>query len=137
MGVLDGRVVVVTGAGRGLGRAHALLLAAEGASVVVNDLGTGPDGSGCADDPAAEVVAEIESAGGSAVANRDDVAPGPGLDDNASGTAALVELTRDLAGVERARALVLASTDGGTVGQAGNERLLAALRAAEIGRAHV
>ena len=63
------------------------------------------------------------------VANRDDVAPGPGLNDNASGTAALVELARDLAGVERARALVLASTDGATVGQAGNEALLASLRA--------
>lgn len=63
------------------------------------------------------------------VANRDDVAPGPGLDDNASGTAAVVELARDLAGVDRARALVLASTDGGTVGQAGNEQLLRDLRA--------
>jgi hypothetical protein len=52
------------------------------------------------------------------VANRDDVAPGPGLDDNATGTAAIVELARDLAGVDRARALVVASTDGGTVGQA-------------------
>ncbi len=66
------------------------------------------------------------------VANRDDVAPGPGLNDNASGTAALVELARDLAGVERARALVLASTDGATVGQAGNEALLASLRAAGL-----
>lgn len=66
------------------------------------------------------------------VANRDDVSPGPGLDDNATGTAALVELARDLSGVERARALVLASTDGGTVGQAGNERLLSSLRAAGI-----
>lgn len=66
------------------------------------------------------------------IANRDDIAPGPGLDDNASGTAALVELARDLSGVERARSLVLASTDGATVGQAGNERLLAALRAAEL-----
>ena len=63
------------------------------------------------------------------VANRDDVAPGPGLDDNASGTAAVVELARDLAGVDRARALVVASTDGGTVGQAGNEQLLRDLRA--------
>ena len=66
------------------------------------------------------------------IANRDDVAPGPGLDDNATGTAALVELARDLSGVERARSLVLASTDGGTVGQAGNVRLLAALRAAGL-----
>ena len=63
------------------------------------------------------------------IANRDDVSPGPGLDDNATGTAALVELARDLSGVERARSLVLASTDGGTVGQAGNEQLLFSLRA--------
>lgn len=63
------------------------------------------------------------------IANRDDVSPGPGLNDNATGTAALVELARDLSGVERARALVLASTDGGTVGQAGNEELLRSLRA--------
>ncbi|MCX6392518.1 MAG: M28 family peptidase, partial [Actinobacteria bacterium] len=63
------------------------------------------------------------------IANRDNVSPGPGLDDNATGTAALVELARDLSGVERARALVLASTDGGTVGQAGNEQLLRSLRA--------
>jgi hypothetical protein len=63
------------------------------------------------------------------IANRDDVSPGPGLDDNATGTAALVELARDLSGVERSRDLVLASTDGGTVGQAGNEHLLASLRA--------
>ncbi|MEL0041640.1 MAG: SDR family NAD(P)-dependent oxidoreductase, partial [Ilumatobacter sp.] len=74
MGTLDGRVVVVTGAGRGLGRSHALLLAAEGAQVVVNDLGTTTDGAGAEGDPADEVVAEIVAAGGSAVANRDDVA---------------------------------------------------------------
>ncbi|MGI9187702.1 MAG: M28 family peptidase [Gaiellales bacterium] len=66
------------------------------------------------------------------IANRDDVSPGPGLDDNATGTAALVELARDLSGVERARGLVLASTDGGTVGQAGNEHLLSSLRASGI-----
>ena len=63
------------------------------------------------------------------IANRDNVSPGPGLNDNATGTAALVELARDLSGVERARSLVLASTDGGTVGQAGNEQLLRSLRA--------
>ena len=65
-------------------------------------------------------------------ANRDDVAPGPGLDDNGSGTAALVELARDLYGVERAGGLVVASTDGGTVGQAGNLELLRSLRAAGL-----
>ncbi len=74
MGVLDGRVAVITGAGRGLGREYARLFAAEGASVVVNDLGTGPDGEGASAGPAAEVVAEIEALGGKAVANTDDIA---------------------------------------------------------------
>ena len=75
MTALAGRVAIVTGAGRGLGREHALLLAAEGARVVVNDRGGGPDGSG-ADDlgPATAVVEEIRAAGGEAVANADDVA---------------------------------------------------------------
>lgn len=73
MGALDGRVVVVTGGGGGLGREHALLLAAEGARVVVNDLGCAPDGAGSDPARAAEVVAEIEARGGSAVANTADV----------------------------------------------------------------
>ncbi|WP_200826129.1 SDR family NAD(P)-dependent oxidoreductase [Kibdelosporangium aridum] len=69
-----GRVVVVTGAGRGIGRAHALLLASRGASVVVADLGAHVDGSGVdGDDPAADVVAEIRAAGGQAVGSRADV----------------------------------------------------------------
>src|SRR5690242_17701789 len=75
MGSLDGRVVIVTGAGRGLGRSHALLLADEGAAVVVNDPGVGGDGSGGSDAaPAEEVVAEIERRGGRAVANLDSCA---------------------------------------------------------------
>ena len=74
MGLLcEGRVAIVTGAGRGLGREHALLLAAHGAKVVVNDVGAGIDGTGRDASPANEVVAQIRKAGGEAMANGDDV----------------------------------------------------------------
>ncbi len=73
MGICDGRVVIVTGAGGGLGRAHALAFAAEGARVVVNDIGTSREGEGASDEPAHLVVDEIRAAGGVAVANLDDV----------------------------------------------------------------
>jgi len=65
----DGRVAIVTGAGGGLGREHALALAARGAKVVVNDLGVARDGAGASTSPAQQVVAEIEAAGGEAMAN--------------------------------------------------------------------
>ena len=68
-----GRVVVVTGAGRGIGREHALSLARHGAHVVVNDLGAGVDGSGGDVSPANQVVAEIEAMGGKAISNGDDI----------------------------------------------------------------
>ena len=74
MGSLDGRVAIITGAGRGIGREHALLFAAEGAKVVVNDLGGAMEGSGSDETPAQEVVAEIKAMGGEAVANADNVA---------------------------------------------------------------
>jgi NAD(P)-dependent dehydrogenase (short-subunit alcohol dehydrogenase family) len=73
MGRLEGRVAIVTGAGRGIGRSVAILLAREGAAVVVNDLGAALDGSGSDSGPAGQVVAEIGAAGGKAVANGADV----------------------------------------------------------------
>ncbi|WP_372729932.1 SDR family oxidoreductase [Nocardioides sp.] len=72
--LLEGRIAIVTGAGRGIGRAHALELAAQGAAVVVNDFGVSLAGEGSGESPADAVVAEIEAAGGQAVANGADVA---------------------------------------------------------------
>jgi NAD(P)-dependent dehydrogenase (short-subunit alcohol dehydrogenase family) len=82
MGSLDGRVAIITGAGRGLGRAHALLFAREGARVVVNDTGGGGDGTsdGSTEQPAEEVVAEIRAGGGEAIAEISDVADWDGAE---------------------------------------------------------
>lgn len=74
MGAMKNRVAVITGAGRGIGREHALLFAREGASVVVNDLGGTNDGTGSDAGPAQQVVDEILAAGGKAVANTDNIA---------------------------------------------------------------
>ncbi len=71
---LEGRVAIITGAGRGIGREHALFFAGEGAKIVVNDLGGANDGEGSDQTPAQEVAAEIRAQGGEAIANADDVA---------------------------------------------------------------
>ena len=73
-GICDGRVAVITGAGRGIGREYALLLASQGAKVVVNDLGGSMDGSGADASPAQTVVEEIRSSGGEAIVNGENVA---------------------------------------------------------------
>ena len=80
MGRFDGKVAIVTGAGRGIGRSHALLLASEGASVVVNDLGGSSGGEGNDATPAQQVVDEIAAAGGKAVANYDSVSSWAGAE---------------------------------------------------------
>ncbi len=88
---LDNRVAIVTGAGGGLGRSHALLLASRGAKVVVNDLGGSIDGSGGGSKAADKVVAEIKAAGGQAVANYDGV-------DTAEGAAKMVATAKEAFG---------------------------------------
>jgi NAD(P)-dependent dehydrogenase (short-subunit alcohol dehydrogenase family) len=80
MGICEGRIVVITGAGNGIGREHALAFAAEGASVVVNDLGGARDGTGSSATAAQTVAAEITAAGGAAVANADDISKWDGAE---------------------------------------------------------
>ena len=114
MGALDGRVAIITGAGRGIGREHALLFAAEGAKVVVNDLGGALDGSASAATPAEEVVAEIRAFGGEAVANHDNIADWDGgarLIQTALDTYGELDILVNNAGILRDRVLVNLSED--------------------------
>src|SRR5438105_11335916 len=109
MGVLDGRVAIITGAGRGLGREHALLFASEGAKVVVNDLGGDPHGEGADRAPAQQVVDEILAMGGEAVANIDSVSDWEGakrLVDLAVETFGDLHVLVNNAGILRDRVLV-------------------------------
>jgi NAD(P)-dependent dehydrogenase (short-subunit alcohol dehydrogenase family) len=113
-GLCQGRVVVVTGAGRGIGRAHALAFAAEGALVVVNDVGVALDGSATGDGPAAQVVAEIEALGGKAVADTSDVADWAGaktLIDTALENFGRLDVLVNNAGFVRDRMLVNLAED--------------------------
>jgi NAD(P)-dependent dehydrogenase (short-subunit alcohol dehydrogenase family) len=80
MGLLDGKVAIITGSGGGIGRSEALYLAREGAKIVVNDLGGSRDGTGSSDAAASKVAAEIRAAGGQAVANFDNVADSAGAE---------------------------------------------------------
>lgn len=112
--ICAGRVAIVTGAGRGLGREHALELARQGARVVVNDLGTSGAGEGVSSGPAAEVVALIEEMGGEAVANTDDVADFAGaqrLVTQAVATFGGLDVLVNNAGFLRDRMLVNATED--------------------------
>lgn len=104
--MLAGRVAVITGSGRGLGRAHALTMAAQGARVVVNDLGVERDGSGASNSAADETVAEIRRTGGEAVANYDSVGTSAGAQaiiDTAVGTFGRLDILVNNAGFLRDR----------------------------------
>src|SRR3954462_9308531 len=114
MGALDGRVAIITGAGRGIGREHALLFASEGAKVVVNDLGGAMDGSGDDRTAAEQVADEIKGLGGEAVANADNVADWEGaqrLINTAVETFGDLNVLVNNAGILRDRVLVNMTED--------------------------
>ena len=107
--LLEGRVAIVTGSGRGIGRQHALALAKHGAKIVVNDLGTSGDGIGSDETPAQEVVRTIEAMGGQAVVNTDNVADFMGakrMIDQAVETFGTLDILVNNAGILRDRVLV-------------------------------
>ena len=108
-GLCEGRVAIVTGAARGVGRQHALQLANAGAKVVVNDLGAGVDGKGADESPAQQVVDEINAAGGEAIVNGDDVSNFDGaknMVDTAINTFGKLDILVNNAGILRDRMLV-------------------------------
>ncbi|MED6312077.1 MAG: SDR family NAD(P)-dependent oxidoreductase [Pseudomonadota bacterium] len=108
-GLCEGRVAIVTGAARGVGRQHALQLANAGAKVVVNDLGAGVDGKGADESPAQRVVNEIKAAGGEAIVNGDDVSNFDGaknMVDTAINTFGKLDILVNNAGILRDRMLV-------------------------------
>jgi NAD(P)-dependent dehydrogenase (short-subunit alcohol dehydrogenase family) len=109
MGALDGRVAIITGAGRGIGREHALYFAAEGAKVVVNDLGATNDGTGADISPAQSVVEDIEAMGGEAIVNGENVADWQGAQrmiNSAIETFGDLDILVNNAGILRDRVLV-------------------------------
>src|SRR5581483_4684799 len=113
-GICDGRVVVITGAGRGIGRCHALEFARQGAKVVVNDLGSEMDGTGSSTGPAGEVVDEIRAMGGEAIANGDDISDDAGaakLIQSAIDTFGKLDVLVNNAGILRDKMLVNMTVD--------------------------
>ena len=114
MSLLEGRVAVVTGSGRGIGRAIAVELAGQGAAVVVNDAGVSLDGQGGEDDPTVEVLNEIESAGGQAVASYDDVSrfdSAESIIETAVSKFGKIDILVNNAGIVRDRSLVKMSEE--------------------------
>lgn len=114
MGLCEGRVAIVTGAGRGLGRAHALMLARHGARVVINDLGSKADGSGSDQTPAEEVAALVRAGGGEALVDTSDVsdwAAAKAMIDKAVETFGRLDILVNNAGILRDRMLVSMSEE--------------------------